>query len=104
MRRGSAARVLKLMLLAQLEEFCHLLEALFAGHGGKGVVDTCLQIELAVFLLQSFGDEDDVDTGEALVQESDVLAVLLRGAFFVKNGCVVPFADTVDDFRRFVAG
>ena len=92
------------MLLAQLEEFCHLLEALFAGHGGKGVVDTCLQIELAVFLLQAFGDEDDVDTGEALVQESDVLAVLLRGAFFVKNGCVVPFADTVDDFRRFVAG
>ena len=61
-----------------------MLEALFAGHGGKGVVDTCLQIELAVFLLQSFGDEDDVDTGEALVQESDVLAVLLRGAFFVK--------------------
>ena len=66
-----------------------MLEALFAGHRGKGVVDTCLQIELAVFLLQSFGDEDDVDTGEALVQESDVLAVLLRGAFFVKNGCVV---------------
>ena len=91
------------MLLAQLEEFCHLLEALFAGHGGKGVVDTCLQIELAVFLLQSFGDEDDVDTGEALVQESDVLAVLLRGAFFVKNGCVVPFADTVDDFPRCVS-
>ena len=69
-------------------------EALFAGHRGKGVVDTCLQIELAVFLLQAFGDEDDVDTGEALVQESDVLAVLLRGTFFVKNGCVVPFAMT----------
>ena len=92
------------MLLAQLEEFRHLLEALFAGHGGKGVVDTCLQIELAVFLLQSFSDEDDVDTGEALVQESDVLAVRLRGAFFVKNRCVISFADTVDDFRRFVAG
>lgn len=52
-----------------------MLEALFAGHRGKGVVDTCLQIELAVFLLQFFGDEDDVDTGETLVQESDGLAV-----------------------------
>ena len=51
-----------------------MLEALFAGHRGKGVVDTCLQIELAVFLLQFFGDEDDVDTGETLVQESDGLA------------------------------
>ena len=57
-----------------------------------------------MFLLQFFGDEDDVDTGETLVQESDGLAVFLRGTFFVKNGCVVPFADTVDDFRRFVAG
>lgn len=46
-----------------------MLEALFAGHGGKGVVDTCLQIELAVFLLQSFGDEDDVDTGKRLCRK-----------------------------------
>ena len=61
--RCDLAEFLQFVLLAQPEEFRHLLEALFAGHRGKGVVDTCLQIELAVFLLQPFGDEDDVDTG-----------------------------------------
>lgn len=72
------------MLLAQLEEFCHLLQIPLMGRRGEGVIDTCLQIELAVFLLQLLGDKDDVDAWETLVQESDVFTVFLRVALFVR--------------------
>ena len=92
------------MLLAQLEEFCHLLQIPLMGRRGEGVIDTCLQIELAVFLLQLLGDKDDVDAWETLVQESDVFTVFLRVALFVKDRCVISFADAVDDFRCLVAG
>ena len=64
------------------------------GRRGEGVIDTCLQIELAVFLLQLLGDKDDVDAWETLVQESDVFTVFLRVALFVKDRCVISFADT----------
>jgi len=87
-----------------MEEFRHLPDIFVTGHGGKGVVDTCLQIELAFLLPEFSGDEDDVHTRVALMQESDVTAIFFGGALFVKDGCVISLADAVDDFGGLVAG
>ena len=63
------------MFFAQLEKFCHLPDALFISLGGEGIVDPCLQINLAAFCLQPRSDEDDIDARETFVQEANVLAV-----------------------------
>ena len=98
------AELLQLMFFAPLEEVCHLQDAFFIGFWGKGIVDPCLQISLAVFCLQPFGDEDDIDARETFVQESDVPTVFLRLVLLVKNGSVISLTYAVDDLCCLVAG